>query len=121
MDELKQVPNDRVDYGRKIEENELSSKQDNTKNKKILFYSVMSTSFLLLIVAIASSVCTLLSHSVTTQEVAVLTIMVTAPIIMILSLMRYVFDGKKEDAPQPTLILNIGKEFAGVLQNIFKK
>ncbi|MEA1956252.1 MAG: hypothetical protein U9N02_07150 [Campylobacterota bacterium] len=47
--------------------------------------------------------------------------MITAPIILILALLRYVYDATKTDSPQPTLLLNVGKELAAVLQGIFKK
>ena len=118
---LKNPSEDQIEYDSEIKSNELDAKQKNTKQRNILFYSVGAISLILIIVAIGSAVCTLLAGSVTTQEVAVLTIMTTAPIILALALMRYVFDGKKSDAPQPTLMLNVGKELANVLVEIFKK
>jgi hypothetical protein len=53
-----------------------------------------------------------------TQEVAIIGFMLTIPVILILSLMRYVYDGKKSDEPQPTLLLNVGKEFVGMIKTV---
>jgi len=118
---LKSVSKEQKEYDSAFKDDELSAKRENTKNRKTLFYSVLGTSFIIMIVAVGSSVCTLLRHDATTQNVAILALIITAPIIMILALMRYVYDGKKTDDPQPTLMLNIGKEFAAVLTTIFKK
>lgn len=97
------------------------AKRERNKNKKILFYSILGTSGFLMMVAILSSLYVLMCSKATTQEVAILTIMTTAPIILSLALMRYTYDGSKTELPQPTLMLNIGKEFATVLTSVFKR
>ena len=121
--ELKKPSNNTMVYDEKIKNNELSDKEERSKNKKTLFYSVLGTSGVLMIISVCCIVYKLTTDAgfISTQDVAVLAMMMTAPIILSLALMRYIYDGKKSDEPQPTLMLNVGKELASVLASIFKK
>ena len=114
------VPSETIAKDSEFQNDEFLAKRERSKNQKILFFSVLGSSALLMVIALGSAVYELLGTP-STQEVAIIALMLTAPIILILALMRYVYDGKKADDPQPTLMLNIGKEFASVLQTIFKK
>lgn len=118
---LREVSEEIIQKDSEFKNDELLAQREKTKHQKTLFFSVVGSSALLMVVAISSAVYKLYTGSISTQEVAVLTFMITAPIILVLALMRYVYDGRKTDTPAPTLMLNVGKEFASVLTSIFKK
>ena len=121
MDEgIKKVSEDTLAKDSEFKNDELLAQRENNRHQKTLFFSVISSSALLMVIALGSAICELMGTP-STQEVAILALMITAPIILILALMRYIYDGKKSDNPQPTLLLNVGKELASVLQGIFKK
>lgn len=104
----------------RFKSHEIASSAQRLKQQKILFRIVLVGS----VIFLAFSVCIAfaeLSTVVRAPEAVIIGMLITAPIILILALLRYVYDGSKSDDPQPTLMLNVGKELAGVLQSIFKK
>ena len=118
--EFKEPSLEQKENSNKLLNQDLNEKVQKKAHQQKLFWSVL----LLSIISISYSMylaSSFLDAKPTTQQVAILGLMITAPIILILALLRYVYDGKKEDSPQPTLMLNVGKELAGVIQNIFKK
>lgn len=117
----KEVTDEKNIHDSRFRQYELDEQEERNRNKKTLFFSVIGSSAFLMLIALFSSIYELTSDNVSTQKVAIITLLITAPIILVLALMRYIYDGKKIDDPQPTLMLNIGKEFAGVLTTIFKK
>ena len=104
----------------KLSRHDIEEKIQKKAHQQKLFWAVLSFSIILMIIALVLAYREL-AGTPTTQEVAILGLIITAPIIMVLALLRYVYEGKKSDAPQPTLLLNVGKELAGVIQGIFKK
>lgn len=121
MEEIKKPSESILIYDEKLKNNELSEKEERSKNKKTLFYSILGGSALLMFIAISLAIFILCSREASTQEVALITILITAPIILSLALMRYIYDGNKKDEPKPTLLLNVGKEIVEVLKDYLSK
>ena len=121
MDEgIKKVSEDTLVKDSEFKNDELLAQREKNRHQKTLFFGVLVSSAILMVIALYSAISELMGEP-STQEVAILALMVTAPIVLILALMRYIYDGQKSDSPQPTLLLNVGKELAGVIQGIFKK
>lgn len=117
---LKEPSLEQKENSNKLFNQDLNEKVQKKAHQQKLFWSVMGLSFVLISFSVYLAF-SLLHSKPTTQEVAIIGLMTTAPIILILALLRYVYDGKKEDSPQPTLMLNVGKELASMIQSIFKK
>lgn len=109
-----------LELAMKLSTHDIEDKKQKKGHQQKLFWSVLPFSAFLIVIALFMAYKEL-QGSPTTQEVAILALMITAPIILVLALLRYVYDGQKSDAPQPTLLLNVGKELASVIQGIFKK
>jgi len=109
-----------LELAMKLAPYDIVERKQKKSHQQKLFWSVLCFSIILMIIALVLAAREL-KGTPTTQEVAILGLIITAPIVMVLALLRYVYDGKKSDAPQPTLLLNVGKELAGVIQGIFKK
>lgn len=109
-----------LDLAMKLAPYDIEERKQKKEHQQKLFWAVLIFSGILMIIALILSYREL-KGTPTTQEVAILGLIITAPIILVLALLRYVYDGKKSDTPQPTLLLNVGKELAGVIQGIFKK
>lgn len=99
---------------------DIENEKQKRKHQQKLFWVVLILSVIFIICALYLAVQKLENYP-TTQEVAILGLIVTAPIILVLALLRYVYDEKKSDNPQPTLMLNVAKELVGVLKAILKK
>jgi len=120
IDGIKQLPTEQEENSNKLFNQDLDEKEQKKSHQQKLFWSVLILSLVMIFYSVFQA-SLLLRVKPNTQEVAIVGLMITAPIILILALLRYVYDGKKEDSPQPTLILNVGKELANVLQSVFKK
>jgi len=118
--EIKQVPDEVKIKSDRLFSQDINEKEQRKSHQQKLFWSVLLLSLIGIVFSIYTA-STLLHTDPSNQKVAIIGLMITAPIILILALLRYVYDGKKTDDPQPTLMLNIGKEFASVLTTIFKK
>jgi len=104
----------------KFRQHELENNAQKHRQQNVLFYSILGGSAIM-IVWVMLEAFKQLANEITPQATIILGILITAPIISILALMRYVYDGKKKDDPQPTLLLNVGKELATVIKSIFGK
>ena len=112
------VDDERLGQDSEFRDDEFIAQRKKNKHQNILFFGIAIISLILMIIAVYLSYVTLEGNP-TTQKVAILVLMITAPIILILALMRYTYKGKESDNPQPTLMLNIGREFSSVLKEIF--
>jgi uncharacterized membrane protein len=104
----------------RFREHEISSNAQKLTHQKKLFWVVLIGAGIMLALAILQAFLSM-SILVTTQKALVIGMLISAPIILILALLRYVYDGSKKDDPEPSLMLNVGKELASVLSAIFKK
>jgi len=114
---IKDISPEMAERDKKLKDDELSSKIAKTGRQKILFWSVLLSSGAIMIFSLYVAYKELIGTP-KTQEVAIIGFMLTIPVILTLSLMRYVYDGKKSDEPQPTLLLNVGKEFVGMIKTV---
>ncbi len=119
-DDLSGEGKDTTELNDEFKSFQIRKEEQRFNHQKYLFNGVIVVSGIIVIFVglIANN---FVKNDLTTQEALLLGMMITAPIILILALMRYVYDGKKEDNPQPTLMLNVGKELAGVITSIIKK
>jgi len=118
--EIKQVPEAIKANSDKLFTQDIQEKEQKKSHQQKMFWSVLLLSLAGIVVSLYLA-STLLYTKPSNQEVAIIGLLITAPIILILALLRYVYDGKKEDAPAPTLMLNVGKELAGVLKDYLSK
>lgn len=116
-DGIKEISVEMSERDKKLKDDELSSKIAKTTRQKILFWSVLVSSGAIMVFSLCVAYNELVGTP-KTQEVAIIGFMLTIPVILMLSLMRYVYDGKKSDEPQPTLLLNVGKEFVGMIKTV---
>ena len=114
---IKEVSQEVSERDKKLKDDELFAQIQKTGRQKTLFWAVLISSGGIMAFSLYVAYNELIGTP-KTQEVAIIGFMLTIPVILILSLMRYVYDGKKSDEPQPTLLLNVGKEFVGMIKTV---
>lgn len=120
IDGIKEPNEERIKNDNRLFDQNLKEKEQKKSQQRTLFRIVLLVSFCMIVFSMCEAHL-LLHQKPSTQEVAIVVFMITAPIILILALLRYIYDGGKENSPKPTLTLNAVKEFIGVVQNILKK